>query len=124
MNSGTGGHPLAGGTGSGGLPVPLYLIHTTKPSNPSPVRVSARFDFSKGLALGELSGAQSVPGRTAFQTLHLVRLNREFGVDISGAERLTGPVLDEWLNRAEDSLFQSSYAEYRQQRQGGNDAKS
>ena len=43
MNSGTGGHPLAGGTGSGGLPVPLYLIHTTKPSNPRPARVSARF---------------------------------------------------------------------------------
>ena len=43
MSAGTGGHPRAGGTGSGRLPGPLNLIHTTKSPNPRPATVSARF---------------------------------------------------------------------------------
>ena len=41
MSKGTGGAPLAGGSGSVRLPEPLNLIHTTKPSNPITTRVSA-----------------------------------------------------------------------------------
>ena len=124
MSSGAGGPPRAGGTGSGGLPVPLNLIHTTKSPNPSPARVSGRFQFVGGAPLGDLMETESVPGRTTFQALHLLRLNREFGVDITGAAGLGGPVLDEWIYRAEDDLQGKLMTAYRQQRQGGGDAKT
>lgn len=109
------------GSGSGG---PLNLIHTTKSPNPSPSRVSARFEFVGGVALGGLMETESVPGRTTFQALHLLRLNREFGVDIAGAAGLGGPVLDEWIYRAEDDLQGKLMTAYRQQRHGGADAKT
>ena len=38
----------------GGLPRPLNLIHRTKPSNPLPMRVTARFDAPEGLPLKTL----------------------------------------------------------------------
>lgn len=63
----------------------LNLIHTNNSPNPVFMRL---------------------PGRlTYFQTVHLYRLREEFGVDISGAENLTGPLLDEWIARAEETLF-------------------
>ena len=106
MSAGTGGHPLAGGTGSGRLPGPQNLIHTTKPSNPRPARVSARL----------------TPGITTFHALHLRRLETDFGVDISGAFGLSGPPLDEWIHRAEDELASRLIHEYKAQR--GGDAKT
>lgn len=109
------------GSPSGG---PLNLIHTTKPSNPSPATVSSRFDFVGGVALGDLVETASVPGRTPFQALHLLRLHREFGVDITGSAGLGGAVLDEWIRRAEDSLTQSLFEDYRQHRQGVPSAKT
>ena len=66
-------------------PAPLDLIHTNNSPNPIAMRVPGRLTF--------------------FQTLHLQRLRDEFGVDISGAENLTGPLLDEWMARAEQTLF-------------------
>ena len=47
------GAPLAGGS-SGYRSGPLNLIHRTKPSNPMPMRVTARFDAPEGLPLKTL----------------------------------------------------------------------
>lgn len=72
-------------SGTVGGAVPLNLIHTNNSPNPISMRVPGRLTF--------------------FQTVHLQRLRDEFGVDISGAENLTGPLLDEWIARAEETLF-------------------
>jgi len=66
---------------------------------------TACFEFAEGLALGELLRADSVPGRTPFQVLHLARLADEFDVDTSTADGLTGALLDEWIRCAEDDLL-------------------
>jgi hypothetical protein len=39
----------------GGVPLPLNLIHRTKPSNPIGMRVTARFESEEGLPLGTLT---------------------------------------------------------------------
>lgn len=108
----------AGARTGAGSAAPLNLIHTTKSPNPIAARVSGRLDPSKGLPLGGLLEAESVPGRTPFQALMLTRLNHEFGVDTSPAAALTGALLDQWIYRAEDHLADRLMTEYKEERGG------
>lgn len=58
-----------------------------------------------------------VPGRlTTLQSILLARLRDEFEVDISESENLSGPLLDEWLKRAEDALFSALMGSLNQER--------
>jgi len=52
------------------------------------------------------------------QQLVLNRLDAE-GVDIGPAQAMEGSALDEWIDQAEEALFQRFYAEYTQARNQG-----
>ena len=43
---------------------------------------------------------------TEFQTIMLRRLSAEFDVDTTPADGLEGAALDQWIERAEDDLFE------------------
>ena len=43
---------------------------------------------------------------TEFQTIMLTRLRLEFDVDTTPADGLEGAALDQWIERAEDELFE------------------
>ena len=43
---------------------------------------------------------------TEFQTIMLTRLRLEFDVDTTPADGLDGAALDQWIERAEDELFE------------------
>ena len=43
---------------------------------------------------------------TEFQTIMLRRLRLEFDVDTSPADGLEGAALDQWIEQAEDALFE------------------
>ena len=53
------------------------------------------------------------------QQITLDTLRLSFGVDITPAEGLNGQDLDEWIERAEDDVFEREHAELRAQLVGG-----
>ena len=54
--------------------------------------------------------------QTGYQAIMLLRLNKEFGVDTSPAQALSGKALDAWIDAASDELFEREYAEYQAMR--------
>lgn len=54
--------------------------------------------------------------QTGYQAIMLLRLNKEFGVDTSPAQALSGKGLDAWIDAASDELFEREYAEYQAMR--------
>ncbi len=49
--------------------------------------------------------------RTEYQLVRLAGLQMGFGVDVSAALHLTGQALDQWLDAAEDRLFEAGLAD-------------
>ena len=48
---------------------------------------------------------------TEFQTIMLTRLRLEFDIDTTPADGLEGAALDQWIERAEDDLFERLISE-------------
>lgn len=53
---------------------------------------------------------------TGYQSIMLLRLEREFNVDTSPAAALTGAALDAWIDTAGEALFEREYAEFKAMR--------
>lgn len=58
----------------------------------------------------------TAPARTGYQAIMLLRLSKEFGVDTSPAQALSGKALDDWIDAAGDALFEREYAEFKAMR--------
>jgi hypothetical protein len=54
---------------------------------------------------------------TAYQTARMASLQRGFDVDVTPAQQLTGQELDDWLNAAEDRLFEDGLQDLRAMKQ-------